>query len=93
MCLEVTYLPGSVASPCHPHSFPAVGRLPITVQAFLPRARTQWLDRVVGTVGIGHFFILLIVASNLQSAESLTSEEDDKTKDVEHIKKVLKMND
>ena len=32
---------------------------------------TQWLDGVVGDVGIGHFFILLIMASNLGVAKSI----------------------
>ena len=32
---------------------------------------TQWLDGVVGAVGIGHFFIWLIMASNLGKAKSI----------------------
>ena len=35
------------------------------------REETQWLDGVVGAVGIGHFFILLIMASNLGAAKSI----------------------
>ena len=30
-----------------------------------------WLDGVVGAVGIGNFFILLIMASNLGAAKSI----------------------
>ena len=36
------------------------------------REETQWLDGVVGAVGIGNFFILLIMASNLGMAKSIT---------------------
>ena len=35
------------------------------------REETQWLDRVVRAVGIGHFIILLIVASNLGATKSI----------------------
>ena len=41
MNLQVTYLPGSIASPYHPPSFPAIGRLPITVCAFLQSAKRR----------------------------------------------------
>ena len=72
MYLWVTYLPGSVASPYHPPSFPAIGRLPISMSLFAKcEEKRQWLDRVVGAVGIGHFFILFIMASNLGAAKSI----------------------
>ena len=35
------------------------------------RQETQWLDGVVGAVGIGHFFILLFMASNLGATKSI----------------------
>ena len=73
MYLQVTYLPGSVASPYHPPSFPAIGRLTITVWAFLPSAKRR--DSVIGwsggSVGIGHFFILWIMASDLGAPKSI----------------------
>ena len=31
----------------------------------------KWLDKVVGAVGIGNFFILLMMASNLGAAKSI----------------------
>ena len=37
------------------------------------REETQWLDGVVGAMGIGHFFILLIMASNLGAPKSIAS--------------------
>ena len=33
--------------------------------------KRQWLDGVMGAVGIGNFFILLIMASNLGAAKSI----------------------
>ena len=35
------------------------------------REETLWLDGVVGAVGIGHCFILLIMASNLGTTKSI----------------------
>ena len=35
------------------------------------REETQWLDGVVGAVGIGHFVMLLIMASNFGAAKSI----------------------
>ena len=35
------------------------------------REETQWLDSVMGAVGIGYFSILLIMASNLGAAKSI----------------------
>ena len=57
-----TYLPGSIVSPFHPPSFPAIGRLPITIRAFLPSEKRR--DSVIGWCGgscgdrsVTHFII------------------------------------
>ena len=35
------------------------------------KKKTRWVEGVVGAVGIGNFFILLIMASNLDAAKSI----------------------
>ena len=35
------------------------------------REEAQWLDKVVGAAGRGHFFILLFMVSNLGAAKSI----------------------